>query len=319
MTEPERQTLVSIVLPVYNKEKWITETLQSVVNQSYKNWECVIVDDGSSDNSSAVIQSFISTQPGNWKLIRQPNSGQSNARNTAIANCSGEYVAFLDGDDVWAINKLESQVAILDVNPETVLVLCPFVSFSQSNKKLDLNFFSHRDVKRLLARWIDMRGYGGGTESVGMVRRYALASVGGFNINVSTSAGLLLTLQLADLGKIEFCNTTLMGYRQYPGQWHHDHVELKKNMAFVTNVRCGDNIRQYRNTTRSQNAYFFITSRGKDRSVFENILAGTISVIRMFMNLILRRTVSKIRARKFMKIRNIDSHVLEDFLRQISA
>ena len=75
MNNENMNPLVSIVIPVYNKEQWITQTLKSVLEQSYSNWECVIVDDGSTDNSVVVIEKFIVENPANWKLLRQPNAG----------------------------------------------------------------------------------------------------------------------------------------------------------------------------------------------------------------------------------------------------
>ena len=97
MPEP----LVSIVIPLFNKVDWITQTLTSVANQEYDNWECIIVDDGSTDGSFELVSSLIERLPGKWRLIRQENSGQSVARNHGLALASGDFVALLDADDIW--------------------------------------------------------------------------------------------------------------------------------------------------------------------------------------------------------------------------
>lgn len=320
MIKEDFSPLVSILVPVYNKEKWIKQTLKSILDQSYTNWECVLVDDGSTDNSVVEIERFISENPSNWKFIRQSNSGQAIARNVALENSSGVYIAFLDGDDIWASNKIEAQVAVFNSLPDTILVLCPFVSFQQSVKgKTKLVYYHHKNSKKMLARWLDMTGFGGGTESVGMVRRTDLELIGGFDPNVSTSAGLLLTLQLADLGPIAFCNKTLMGYRQYAGQWHRDHVELQRNMNYLTQRRLTLDTKEFRRITQSQNSYFFITSKGQNRAVFSEIIWGTLAVVKMFFFLMQRRILSRFRSIGLKRLTPIHPVVLKDFFKQLES
>lgn len=106
--------LVSVITPVYNAEKYIKETIQSVQNQSYQNWEMILVDDCSMDHSREII-SKISAEDPRVKLIKlKENSGAAVARNTAIDHASGKYAAFLDSDDAWIPRKLEKQVAFME-------------------------------------------------------------------------------------------------------------------------------------------------------------------------------------------------------------
>ena len=109
---------VSVIIPVFNKDKWIVQTLQSVASQTYGNWECLIVDDGSTDKSLALINSFTDAARGNWKVISRSNSGQGNARNVGIEHATGDLFAFLDADDLWLPEKLQVQVNLLDRQPE---------------------------------------------------------------------------------------------------------------------------------------------------------------------------------------------------------
>lgn len=106
----QEQPLVSIVIPVYNVRKYIGETLGSVLSQTYSNIEIVVVDDGSTDGSSEVIEEFCRTTH-RIQYIHQPNSGVSEARNAGIRASKGQYIAFLDGDDLWLPSKLEKQIA----------------------------------------------------------------------------------------------------------------------------------------------------------------------------------------------------------------
>lgn len=108
--------LVSIISPTYNDEKTIKNTIKSVINQSYKNWEMIIVDDCSKDNTGEIIKKF-QEQDKRIKYIKlNENSGASVARNKAIKEAKGKYIAFLDCDDLWFNKKLEKQVKFMEDN-----------------------------------------------------------------------------------------------------------------------------------------------------------------------------------------------------------
>lgn len=109
--------LVSVIVPVYNAENFIAETVRSVIDQSYKNWELWLVDDGSTDCSAQVIDSFVKTDA-RIKYIYKENGGQASARNLGIENSSGQYIAFLDSDDIWHPEKLEAQIGQMLSDPE---------------------------------------------------------------------------------------------------------------------------------------------------------------------------------------------------------
>ncbi len=106
--------LVSIIIPNYNSEKYIAETLESVLRQSYSAWELLVVDDCSSDGSPAIIQDFTARDK-RIRLIRleQPSGGPAHPRNIGLDNAQGTYVAFLDSDDVWHPQKLELQLGAM--------------------------------------------------------------------------------------------------------------------------------------------------------------------------------------------------------------
>ncbi|HRH51325.1 MAG TPA: glycosyltransferase [Panacibacter sp.] len=109
----EKNELVSVIMPAYNCEKFIGQSIESVINQTYQNWELIIVDDGSSDNTKNIISGYISKDP-RIKYFYQQNGKQGRARNTAISNSSGSLIAFLDADDLWLPKKLERQVLLID-------------------------------------------------------------------------------------------------------------------------------------------------------------------------------------------------------------
>lgn len=105
--------LVSIVTPVYNAEKFIKQTIESVINQTFANFEYILVDDQSQDRSVALIKSY-AKQDKRIKLIQlEQNSGAAVARNTGIAAAKGQYIAFIDSDDCWAPSKLSEQIKFM--------------------------------------------------------------------------------------------------------------------------------------------------------------------------------------------------------------
>lgn len=94
---------ISVVIPLYNKEKSIAQSLQSVLNQSYTDFEIVVVDDGSTDKSVEIVEGI---EDARLKLFKQPNAGPSKARNTGVGHASGEWIVFLDADDELLPNAL---------------------------------------------------------------------------------------------------------------------------------------------------------------------------------------------------------------------
>ncbi|HLF72415.1 MAG TPA: glycosyltransferase family A protein [Dehalococcoidia bacterium] len=106
--------LVSVVIPVYNGEDFIAEAIESVLAQDYASFEVIVVDDGSTDRSGAIAGAF----PAPVRCLHQANCGLGAARNAGVTNARGEYLAFLDADDLWAPDKLSAQVATLREAPE---------------------------------------------------------------------------------------------------------------------------------------------------------------------------------------------------------
>ncbi|MGL1862062.1 MAG: glycosyltransferase [Pseudodesulfovibrio sp.] len=105
------ETLVSIILPTFNRAAFLPDTLDSVFAQTYTHWELIIIDDGSTDNTVELLKSYDDPRV---KYIYQENQGVSGARNTGIAQCAGDMIALLDSDDIWMPKKLEKQLAYME-------------------------------------------------------------------------------------------------------------------------------------------------------------------------------------------------------------
>ncbi len=118
-------SLVSVVIPCHNAEPYIVQAINSVRRQTHQDWELIVVDDGSSDASVEAIEACGCP----LKLLRQPASGPGAALNLGMAHCTGEYVAFLDADDLWVETKLEQQLQALGQNPTWDGVFCQVEQF----------------------------------------------------------------------------------------------------------------------------------------------------------------------------------------------
>ena len=122
---------VSVITPSHNSAQFISETIRSVLNQSFSDWELIVVDDCSTDNSVEVIQSFVD-QDSRIKLIQlSENSGAAVARNTAIEAAAGRFIAFLDSDDKWLPHKLETQIQFMEDND----VAFSYAAYEKINEK----------------------------------------------------------------------------------------------------------------------------------------------------------------------------------------
>lgn len=108
--------LVSIITPAYNAEKYIKDTIASVIAQTYTNWEMIIVDDSSNDNTNEIIKEYQQKEKKIRLITLLKNQGIANARNIAIQNARGRYIAFLDSDDIWEKEKLEKQINFMRKN-----------------------------------------------------------------------------------------------------------------------------------------------------------------------------------------------------------
>ena len=116
MAEKKQDGLVSIVVPVYNIRKYIAETMDCVRNQTYTNWELLLVEDGSSDDTVAVIEEYLEgVCDERIRLLKQPaNMGAAKARNRGVEEAAGRYIAYLDADDLWVPEKLQRELAFME-------------------------------------------------------------------------------------------------------------------------------------------------------------------------------------------------------------
>ncbi len=193
--------LVSVIIPSFNAEQYIAEALESIFGQAYRPIEVVVVDDGSTDETQSVLESF----KDRIYYLCQDNKGPSAARNTGIKVARGKYIAFLDSDDLWTDGKLQQQVEIMETYPDVGLLSGDMQRFSEEQVKVssmferygfDHNFFDGKFYVKDAYKKIYTQGNYIPTGSV-IVRRNCLEKVGHFDENLRHSEDLDLWLRIS--------------------------------------------------------------------------------------------------------------------------
>jgi glycosyltransferase involved in cell wall biosynthesis len=188
----EIKGLVSVSIPFYNHEDFLSEAIESVLAQTYTQWELFLVDDGSNDRSTRIAREFVQRWPEKICYLEHPghqNRGLTHTRNLGAKRSQGEYLAFLDSDDVWFPHKLEHQVAMMNAHPEAALVYGRSEYWyewggNKSEQKDHVPALAPGEMlyspPALLATTYPFGTYGAPCPSSFLLRRKAFNSVGGF-------------------------------------------------------------------------------------------------------------------------------------------
>lgn len=201
-------SLVSVVIPTYNRASMLKEAIESVLVQTYQDWELIVVDDGSTDKTPAIVASYRGSCR-SISYIRQPQQGQFAALNTGLSRTRGEFIAPLDDDDAWLPDKLETQVAYLERYPEISLVYCPMIvmdSTGQTGTRKPSNRWQDTFQELLRHNFIPMTV---------MVRRTCFDEVGVFDASLSRSGDYDMWLRIACGYRFESIQEPLALFR-----WH---------------------------------------------------------------------------------------------------
>ena len=200
---------VSVIIPTYNRANYVGEAIESVLAQTYQDYEIIVVDDGSTDNTREVVQKYSDRM----KYLYQDNRGEPGGRNTGILVSQGEYLVFLDSDDLLMPTKLEEQVAFLDSNPEIGVVYSDTYLCDETGRLLGLqsDIVSHRLQSGNIFEEL-LRG-GFIPINSAMVRRACLDDVGLFDEARPMSPDWELWLRVAQRYNFAYQNWPLAVYR----------------------------------------------------------------------------------------------------------
>jgi len=244
-----KNPLVSVIIPTYNSAKYIEEALESVFKQTLQDFEIIVVDDGSTDGTGEILKDYSDR----IKYIFQKNSGPASARNKGIKIARGEYIAFLDADDLWMPTKLEKQVAMFDKNKNLGMVTTGACSFDEKGvrgfstykrKKLmrgDVarNIFLHSDV---------------GTPTV-MARKEVFEKVGLFEERTRQGEKVLLShgsddnmwIRIAAYFDVELIDEALAKIRVHPSMMTLQKSELLESVKYnihLLNTKYGEDVKK---------------------------------------------------------------------------
>ncbi len=239
MNVPKHSPLVSIVVPAYNAERYLQETISSVIKQKYTNWELLIVNDGSKDNTLSIAQTFASKEP-RINIIDKSNSGVSDTRNTGVKNAKGEILFFLDADDVWNENNISDKVKRLnDPACDAVYSACEMidehsVSFSQ--------YLQGSDNLKLEDMLLSKGNYTTAPSGIA-VKKSVLHKIGGFDTNLSNNADQDFFIRILAAGfKISYIKETLWKYRMHSNSMSKNVALLEKDLLYVFNKASKNNL-----------------------------------------------------------------------------
>ena len=197
--------MISVVIPLYNKEKCVASTLRTVLNQTFTDYEIVIVNDGSTDNSVAEVEKV---QDDRIRLIHQQNAGVSVARNRGIKEAKGDLIAFLDADDEWKPEYLTTQYHLSQKYPECSVFACNYEFCSAEGKVTPtiIHKLSLAGEDGILINYFEVASCSHSPlwTSAVMVKKQALLSVGGFPVGIKSGEDLLTWARLAYRYKIAF-------------------------------------------------------------------------------------------------------------------
>jgi len=139
------ELLVSVIVPTYNAEKTIADTISSILCQSFSNLELIIIDDGSTDNTAEIVHKFNDNR---INYVYQTNQERAETRNHGIALAQGELIAFVDSDDIWLFNKLEKQLDVIKNNPDIGLIYCDLIHFDDETGRELFRFSNKVNLRR---------------------------------------------------------------------------------------------------------------------------------------------------------------------------
>ncbi len=218
-----RPPLVSVIMPTHNGERTIEAAMQSVLAQEFRDLELIVVDDSSSDGTAAIVQRIQANDPRVLYIYQHPRlGGPGPSRNRALREARGKYVAFLDGDDVWLLGKLEQQVSWLEAHPETVLCFTQMYRDADSEERMvcpssDTRYNYLAEFRGNLIPVLTV-----------VMRRDCLEAVGGFSEDLGMSEDYDLWLRLGQRYAFHFLSEPTAIYTVHETSMSRNAVRMRR-------------------------------------------------------------------------------------------
>lgn len=202
---------VSVLLPVWNGEAFLEPAIESILRQTLSSFELIVIDDGSSDRSAAIVERFAASDD-RVRLLRQSHEGFSAALNAGIAMVRGEYVARMDADDISLADRLQKQVAYLDAHPTCIAVGAWIAIIDEADRPIGLKTFVETDNEISAAL---LGGISPMAHPTIVARRDALQAVGGYDGRRYPSEDLDLWFRLSEQGELANLGEALLQHRRH--------------------------------------------------------------------------------------------------------
>jgi glycosyltransferase involved in cell wall biosynthesis len=196
---------VSVIIPTYNHRAYVLETLESVFAQTFTDYEVIVVNDGSPDDTAELLRPL--AEQGRIRYIEQPNAGQAAARNRGLAEARGEFIAFLDDDDLWPPDKLEWQVAEMNSDPRLVAVYGWHQDAFSGDPPEEI-VVNRQAVDIQWNNWIITPGQG-------LIRRQVTLAIGGFDLTLNGADDWDLWIRLFASGPVKYVRRVSLYYRRH--------------------------------------------------------------------------------------------------------
>jgi len=220
--------LVSVIVPVYNRQRIVCKTLDSIIAQTYSPIEILAIDDGSSDGSRRVLEEYAQRYPDVVRVVAQSNQGQAVARNAGIRQARGEFIAFLDSDDIWVPRKLEQQIPLLV--GEVGLVYSAINEMDASGRSLRIVPCEANLRGNIYHELLVRNRMTGGTV---VVRRAALERVGLFDEQLRAAENWDLWIRISREFEVDYVDLPLTGYLKHTQSLSFDTPRMREAATAV--------------------------------------------------------------------------------------
>lgn len=201
--------LISVVIPCFNSKSTLHKSVDSVLAQTCKVYEIILVDDASNDGTAALILSLERENPLIKAITLRKNSGAAAARNAGILQATGKYVAFLDSDDTWHPGKLAKQIRQFEKNPQCTIVSCDSIFVNEEGRLLKRSHITRPPVQGRNA-WKTLLAYNFLPTPTVLVKREDILQCGMFNDSLVVGEDLDLWVRIAHLGEVEVIHEVLV-------------------------------------------------------------------------------------------------------------
>jgi glycosyltransferase involved in cell wall biosynthesis len=226
---------VGVVVPMYNSERTVAATIASICAQTHRSLDVVVVDDGSTDGSCAVVEQWCRRDP-RVRLVHQANAGVAAARNTGAAAARASFLAFVDADDLWAPTKIANQfTALQEGGPTAGLAYCWYASINQHDRVV--SFGPQPQIEGRVVQALCQANWIGNGSSV-MIRRAAFERAGGYEPRLrgqraQGAEDLLICLRVAEHAEFRVVPRYLVGYRLAPNTMSTDSLQMFRSTELV--------------------------------------------------------------------------------------